>query len=81
MASYPTILGREEGGRGEGADSAPTTAIIRSGDFLGVVVKISYVPMARYCGTMGFLNLWPDIPPFGRITSDVITASQRNAKS
>ena len=30
------------------------------------------VPRTRYCGTMGFFMLWPDIIQFGRITSDVV---------
>ena len=36
--------------------------------------NFGYVIRARNYETMGrFLMLWPDIPPFGRITSDVVT--------
>ena len=34
------------------------------------------MPRTRYCETMGhFLMLWPALPQFGRITSDVLTAT------
>ena len=33
----------------------------------------SYVPRNRNCEFGSFLMLWPDISPFGRITSDFVT--------
>ena len=48
-------------------------------DYIELVgMYISYAPRARNCVTCGSFFLWPDIPPFTRITSNVVTASQRN---
>ena len=45
------------------------------GAFYSFALYFGYVPRTRYCGT----HDGSDIPPFGRITSDVVIRYERNA--